>query len=91
MGCNSLLGPYIQENAVKEVMPSNCPECQSKGPFILNSEHVSSLPHQTRRVMCNVQIPGRMCGCGIVVHQTLPRFENLTCHLGEPVPGSHDL
>jgi DNA replication licensing factor MCM2 len=36
-GCRSILGPYIQD-AAAEVKPTFCPECQSKGPFIINAE-----------------------------------------------------
>jgi DNA replication licensing factor MCM2 len=36
--CQIVLGPYYQENDTMEIKPTSCPECQSKGPFSLNTE-----------------------------------------------------
>uniref|UniRef100_A0A6B2KYV5 DNA replication licensing factor MCM2 n=1 Tax=Arcella intermedia TaxID=1963864 RepID=A0A6B2KYV5_9EUKA len=36
--CGTLLGPFEQGNAPKEIKPSTCLQCQCKGPFILNHE-----------------------------------------------------
>lgn len=35
--CLSVLGPYYQDSS-NEVKILNCPNCQSKGPFVVNSE-----------------------------------------------------
>lgn len=35
--CGQVLGPYVQD-AAQEVTPSFCHACQSRGPFVLNSE-----------------------------------------------------
>lgn len=45
--CTALLGPYSQLNAVKEVKPATCPECQSFGPFILDMERSEYRNYQT--------------------------------------------
>lgn len=42
--CGELLGPYYQDNIQQEVKPTDCPECQSSGPFVLNPEKVYSRP-----------------------------------------------
>lgn len=39
--CGMILGPFFQ-NSYAEVKVGSCPECQSKGPFTVNIEHVSS-------------------------------------------------
>lgn len=38
--CGAVLGPFYQD-ATKEVRISYCPNCESKGPFPVNSEQVS--------------------------------------------------
>ena len=38
--CNAVLGPFYQD-AAKEVRISYCANCESKGPFTVNSEQVS--------------------------------------------------
>lgn len=38
--CGAVLGPFYQD-ATKEVKISYCPNCESKGPFPVNSEQVS--------------------------------------------------
>jgi DNA replication licensing factor MCM2 len=45
--CSALLGPYSQENSVKEVKPSTCTACQSNGPFTLNMEQSVYRNYQT--------------------------------------------
>jgi DNA replication licensing factor MCM2 len=35
--CGALLGPFYQD-ATAEIRIGNCPSCQSKGPFLVNSE-----------------------------------------------------
>ncbi|KAJ3206732.1 MCM DNA helicase complex subunit [Dinochytrium kinnereticum] len=35
--CGAVLGPFFQDS-VAEIRVKNCPECQSKGPFNVNSE-----------------------------------------------------
>jgi DNA replication licensing factor MCM2 len=47
MQCAALLGPFSQENAVKEVRPTTCTECQSNGPFALNMELSEYRNYQT--------------------------------------------
>ena len=39
--CSSTLGPFYQDTS-KEVRISFCPNCESKGPFTVNSEQVST-------------------------------------------------
>ena len=39
--CNAVLGPFYQD-ASKEVKISYCANCESKGPFTVNSEQVSA-------------------------------------------------
>jgi DNA replication licensing factor MCM2 len=41
--CGAVLGPFYQD-ATKEVRISYCANCESKGPFSVNSEQVSQLP-----------------------------------------------
>jgi DNA replication licensing factor MCM2 len=36
--CSSIVGPILVD-WTSETRPKVCPSCQSKGPFILNSEH----------------------------------------------------
>lgn len=36
--CGNHAGPYYQQNASADVKPGSCPECQSKGPLIVNQE-----------------------------------------------------
>ena len=36
--CGHHAGPYYQQNASADVKPGSCPECQSKGPLIVNQE-----------------------------------------------------
>jgi DNA replication licensing factor MCM2 len=38
MKCGNMAGPYYQQNVAEDVKPGSCPECQSKGPLILNQE-----------------------------------------------------
>lgn len=40
--CGAVLGPFYQD-ATKEVKISYCPNCESKGPFPVNSEQVSQV------------------------------------------------
>ena len=40
--CGAVLGPFYQD-ATKEVKISYCPNCESKGPFPVNSEQVSGM------------------------------------------------
>ena len=40
--CGAVLGPFYQD-ATKEVKVSYCPNCESKGPFPVNSEQVCTL------------------------------------------------
>lgn len=42
--CGAVLGPYYQD-ATKEVKISYCANCESKGPFSVNSEQVSLSAH----------------------------------------------
>ncbi|KAK5101691.1 MCM DNA helicase complex subunit [Lithohypha guttulata] len=37
--CDTVLGPYAQESTSSEVKLTYCPNCQKKGPFILNAEN----------------------------------------------------
>ena len=39
--CGAILGPFFQ-NSYSEIKVGSCPECQSKGPFTVNIEQVSS-------------------------------------------------
>lgn len=39
--CGAVLGPFFQDST-KEVRISYCPNCESKGPFAVNSEQVSA-------------------------------------------------
>jgi len=40
--CNATLGPFYQD-ATRELKISYCPNCESKGPFPLNSEQVKMI------------------------------------------------
>lgn len=40
--CGAVLGPFYQD-ATSEVKVSYCPNCESKGPFAVNSEQVRDL------------------------------------------------
>ena len=42
MKCGAVLGPFYQD-ASKEVSIGHCPACESKGPFRVNQEQVSSV------------------------------------------------
>lgn len=46
--CNATLGPFYQD-ATRELKISYCPNCESKGPFPVNSEQVRL--HLTRRII----------------------------------------
>lgn len=35
--CGYVCGPFIQDRANEEITPPSCPDCQSKGPFLVNS------------------------------------------------------
>ncbi|KAJ3113955.1 MCM DNA helicase complex subunit [Phlyctochytrium bullatum] len=35
--CGAVLGPFVQDS-LSEIKVNNCPDCQSKGPFNINSE-----------------------------------------------------
>ena len=37
--CGEVLGPFFQE-AMKEIKVGHCPNCESRGPFSVNSEQV---------------------------------------------------
>jgi DNA replication licensing factor MCM2 len=39
--CGAVLGPFYQDST-KEIRISYCPQCESKGPFSVNSEQVGS-------------------------------------------------
>lgn len=39
--CSAVLGPFYQDST-KEMKISYCPNCESKGPFDVNSQQVSS-------------------------------------------------
>lgn len=38
--CGAVLGPFYQDASTDEIRISNCPSCESKGPFTLNAEEV---------------------------------------------------
>ena len=38
--CSCVIGPFLQNDSSKELKPSSCPDCQSGGPFEINSEKV---------------------------------------------------
>jgi DNA replicative helicase MCM subunit Mcm2 (Cdc46/Mcm family) len=40
--CGAILGPFYQDTS-NEIRVSNCSGCQSKGPFIVNSEQVCAI------------------------------------------------
>jgi len=37
--CGAILGPFYQDST-HEIKVGNCPSCQSRGPFVVNSEQV---------------------------------------------------
>jgi DNA replication licensing factor MCM2 len=39
--CGAVLGPFYQDST-KEIRISYCPQCESKGPFSVNSEQVET-------------------------------------------------
>lgn len=39
--CGHILGPFQQSHS-QEIKVGSCPECDSKGPFVLNTEQVTS-------------------------------------------------
>lgn len=39
IACMHVLGPFFQDGP-QETKPINCPQCQARGPFLLNSEQV---------------------------------------------------
>jgi len=41
-GCGSVLGPFYQDHT-NEVKISFCPNCEKRGPFVVNSEQVTLL------------------------------------------------
>jgi DNA replication licensing factor MCM2 len=44
--CGAVLGPFYQDST-KEVRISYCPQCESKGPFSVNSEQVRTSSRQS--------------------------------------------
>lgn len=38
--CSRVLGPFFQDELTKEIRPTDCPFCQARGPFVLNSTEV---------------------------------------------------
>lgn len=45
--CGYVLGPFVQ-SAGQEIKPGSCPECQSQGPFEINSEE--TIYHNYQRI-----------------------------------------
>jgi DNA replication licensing factor MCM2 len=54
--CGAVLGPFYQDST-KEVRISYCPQCESKGPFSVNSEQVRASSRQPggNRVLTGLQ------------------------------------
>ncbi|KAJ3049917.1 MCM DNA helicase complex subunit [Rhizophlyctis rosea] len=67
--CGALLGPYFQD-AAGEIRLRNCPNCQSKGPFNINSEQTIYRNYQRLTIQ---ETPGS------VPAGRLPRHKEVIC------------
>ncbi|KAJ3033682.1 MCM DNA helicase complex subunit [Rhizophlyctis rosea] len=67
--CGALLGPYYQD-ATDEIRLRNCPNCQSKGPFNINSEQTVYRNYQRLTLQ---ETPGS------VPAGRLPRHKEVIC------------
>ncbi|PKA56856.1 DNA replication licensing factor MCM3 like 1 [Apostasia shenzhenica] len=65
--CGAILGPFFQ-NSYSEVKVGSCPECQSKGPFIINVEQTIYRNYQKLTLQ---ESPG------IVPAGRLPRYKEV--------------
>ncbi|KAJ3288170.1 MCM DNA helicase complex subunit, partial [Borealophlyctis nickersoniae] len=67
--CGAMLGPYYQD-ATNEIRLRNCPSCQSKGPFNINSEQTVYRNYQRLTLQ---ETPGS------VPAGRLPRHKDVIC------------
>jgi DNA replication licensing factor MCM2 len=87
--CGALLGPYYQDTS-KEIRIGNCPNCQSKGPFNVNSEQTIYRNYQRLTLQ---ESPGSVPAGRIPRHKDVIMLWDLTdcARPGEEIVCIHEI